>query len=373
MGDKGRAISLALVMVLSVIVGGLAFVGGASAQQSANIVVDDDGSGDYTEIQAAVENASDGDTIKVEPGTYNEPVVVDVPNLTIQGPEDGEAVLDVEGAGFAVDLASNLSVVTVADLTVKNWTIGGIGQGMSASEGTTPHFLDNRILVTDHAVAHGNSIQVTGDEAVVRGNYVEVTSYNSPDPNWATSGILVEGVDDALIADNQVVYAGNDQTDGEFYYRGITVEGTSEGWSGPAEDNVVRNNTVVGLSTGISVQMNASNTEIIGNTVRDNVVGIAVRKYQTRGHNNLVFDEAPSDIEIHESNILGNKVGVRNTLDGETVDARNNYWGAANGPEREAGNSGRLVGDGNPVEGDVVFKPWHGHMFGKTPVKKGHS
>ena len=45
---------------------------GISVTSAAIIPVDDDGSSDYISIQTAVDNAKDGDTIIVYPGTYTE-------------------------------------------------------------------------------------------------------------------------------------------------------------------------------------------------------------------------------------------------------------------------------------------------------------
>ncbi|TMT85828.1 PKD domain-containing protein [Haloterrigena sp. H1] len=66
---KLTSITLALAVLMSVFAG---FAGTAAAvdESTADIVVDDDGTGDYTTIQAALENATDGDTIYVKEGTY---------------------------------------------------------------------------------------------------------------------------------------------------------------------------------------------------------------------------------------------------------------------------------------------------------------
>ncbi|WP_292471186.1 NosD domain-containing protein, partial [Methanolobus sp.] len=60
------------------------------------ITVDDDGGADFTTIQAAVDAANDGDTIRVSPGTYNENVEVD--KSVIIKSTDGAEVTNVVGA-----------------------------------------------------------------------------------------------------------------------------------------------------------------------------------------------------------------------------------------------------------------------------------
>ena len=63
----------------------LLLVGGAGAR---TLTVDDSGGADFTEIQAAINNASAGDTILVYSGTYQEKVVVTKP-LILKGIDNG--------------------------------------------------------------------------------------------------------------------------------------------------------------------------------------------------------------------------------------------------------------------------------------------
>jgi len=67
----------------------------------ATIIVNASGGGDYTHIQWAIDNASDGDVIFVEEGTYNENVLIEKTitllgqgreNTTIHGIEDDHVI-----------------------------------------------------------------------------------------------------------------------------------------------------------------------------------------------------------------------------------------------------------------------------------------
>src|SRR6056297_1945216 len=55
----------------------------AAAHDRCTITVNDDGSADYSTIQAAIDAAEEGDTICVEPGSYRGTVTVDKKNLTL--------------------------------------------------------------------------------------------------------------------------------------------------------------------------------------------------------------------------------------------------------------------------------------------------
>jgi PGF-pre-PGF domain-containing protein len=85
-------------------------VGSAAA---ATIYVDDDGTGNYTTIQAAVNNASSGDQIIVKPGTYNEYIEVDMSELTIiseSGNPDDTIVQATDNLYVFNVLASGVSI-----------------------------------------------------------------------------------------------------------------------------------------------------------------------------------------------------------------------------------------------------------------------
>ena len=76
----------------------------AGAASATIITVDDSGGADYTSIQAAVDNASAGDTIKVRSGTYYEYVNINK-QLTLQGVDTGDG-MPVVDAGLVTDPGS---------------------------------------------------------------------------------------------------------------------------------------------------------------------------------------------------------------------------------------------------------------------------
>jgi nitrous oxidase accessory protein len=90
------------LMGLLLLVGGIALLAlAAKSASAATLTVDDDGNAEYTKIQDAIDNATEGDTIRVWAGTYKEHLVVDksinlVGNgselVTIDGSESGDVV-----------------------------------------------------------------------------------------------------------------------------------------------------------------------------------------------------------------------------------------------------------------------------------------
>jgi len=78
---------------------------------AAEYQVKQDGTGDFTTIQAAIDAAQDGDVIVVHPGTYYENIRFDGKNITLRSldPEDGQVV-----ASTIIDGGQNEAVVTFA-------------------------------------------------------------------------------------------------------------------------------------------------------------------------------------------------------------------------------------------------------------------
>lgn len=100
--------------------------GSGDTSGPSTLVVDSDGSGDYSSIQHAVDNASTGQTVEVRPGVYREQVTVDK-NISLVAP-DGATLNGSSVTGnyeAAIWLQSN---ATVSGFTIENYPFG-IGAG----------------------------------------------------------------------------------------------------------------------------------------------------------------------------------------------------------------------------------------------------
>lgn len=87
---------------------------------------------------------------------------------------------------------------------------------------------------------------------------------------------------------------------------------------------------------------------------------ISVRNSRLTNNSDIGFqilNGSATPFSVNQNDIVDNGQGAVN--DGSsTLDAENNWWGAENGPEREVGRSGRTVGDGDAVSGNIDFRPW---------------
>ena len=77
------------------------------------ITVDDSGGQDYTSIQAAIDNAIDGDVIFVYSGLYNENVTIDK-RVSIIGENQETTIIDTNGLGdgSVIHVTSNWANIT---------------------------------------------------------------------------------------------------------------------------------------------------------------------------------------------------------------------------------------------------------------------
>jgi hypothetical protein len=96
------------------------------------LVVDNDGTAEYSSIQAAIDDASAGDTVEIRSGTYAETVVVDK-NITVTAPDgatlDGTNVDDSD-IGVKIGSFENENV----ESTIRGITITRYGEGIDAED-----------------------------------------------------------------------------------------------------------------------------------------------------------------------------------------------------------------------------------------------
>lgn len=147
-GKRTRAVLLAALMIVSTLAMGIgtASVGGANAtaQATQTHVVDDSfgnlDSFEYNTIQAAVNNATTGDTIEVRSGTYNESVDISTDDLAISGAGEGAVTINTTGSSdYGLD-------VTGDGVTLRGFTLVGPpasvnGYGIKVSNATAGEFI----------------------------------------------------------------------------------------------------------------------------------------------------------------------------------------------------------------------------------------
>jgi len=311
----------------------------------------------YETIQAAVDDANEGDTIIVcEDQELDDTVDVDVADLTIKGFDKPT----IDGNGNS----------PVFEITADGVTIEGLG-------------------VTNPDQLLGIRVDVGVDGATIKNNHIfEI----GPTGNLGVTGIIVgQGDHDNIkISDNTI--EDLQQTDnGSFAtVNGILFDADNDD-PGTITDVQVKDNDIRNLDSttaplGIVVQHNVDDLKIKENEIKDLVAdndfgpgsfttfaqGISIDSPETNDFDivkNTIKDiesndgffpedikiEPPVDvsgIEINDNNLLS-AIGLNNANgDNPEIDAEDNFWGDDDGP---------IVIENNDDDGDVPT-PDHGEI-----------
>jgi parallel beta-helix repeat protein len=161
----------------------------------------------YAKIQEAINAASEGDTIQVKAGTYQENLTI-IKRLTLQG--EGKDKVTIQGT---------VTILSAKLVTLSGFTVKG-GQGVYIEDSTTVVFSDNAFVESTAEGLLARSSSIT-----VRGNLI---SRNK------SYGLLLVLGSRALITGNTITSNGGD---------GVTIRASQADLS----DNIVRDNGGCGV------------------------------------------------------------------------------------------------------------------------------
>jgi parallel beta-helix repeat protein len=260
------------------------------------------GPGNYTKIQDAVDNASDGDTVFVYSGMYYESLLINK-TIDLLGEKNTSTIIDAGGSGSGIIVSSNS--VTIAGFTVQNsgtiWPDSGIRLYYANDSRITDNiifnthsgieifFSHNNTIMGNTAVYNNRSINVGySNDNLIMGNtasssengiWVDFSIGNTLEGNTAQANtkrgiILTTDSDDNIITGNIVLnnqygiylsYShGNLITDNHVAYNdeGITLQ--------ISYNNLIVENLVVNNSQGIGLFLHSHDNQCYHNTFRNN-------------------------------------------------------------------------------------------------------
>ncbi len=352
--------------------------------EAKTITVETDGSGDYDNIQDAVQNATDGDVIDVGQGTFDGDVSV-WRSVSVTGAGTTKTFIDLDNAvSYGLKITGDNVVVTgfnikgsagmpgyairieAENVTVKNNVLA------SHDDDAISTWASHNATIEDNDCSdnYDSGINLMGsNDCIIRRN----TCKNSG------TGIYVDGSNRILIEDNKC--KDND-------YGGITlddsgnctiVNNTSEdnGWYGillgndDSDDNLVHHNECNGNSLsgihliqncddnlihnnscknngneGIYIYYQCTNNRMFNNTIKGNDKGVRIREGCSGNlfHWNTIKNNPTYGIDVSEN-------------DGTVTNCTMNWWGTWFGPYHSTDHP---QGDGDAISDDVLYEPWIG-------------
>lgn len=292
-------------------------VGNATA---AELIVDGNGGGDYSTIQAAVAAATSGDTITVYQGTYNLPseiVVNKELNIRSQsGPEVTTITTPFYGDGFKVDHVTN---VVISGFSIKSPSTFRYGRGISLSYVENSNINDNKIsgfyegIYLDHSVKNtlNDNTIVDNDNGVFAELYCNYNTLTGNVLSQNAYGIQLTNSNYNNLIDNTV--SNNPYTGIALLY---------------ATGSTLNNNKVVDNGyNGITLSDSVLNT-LIGNTVSGNMRGIGLAYSDSNTIYNNYFDNT-ENVRVFYASVIGNTWNIAKTEGTNIIGGPymgGNYW-----------------------------------------------
>jgi parallel beta-helix repeat protein len=153
-----------------------------SSSSSATYFVNPDGSGQATTIQAAIDNALEGDTIIVEPGRYRERFIIKRKKGISLKPllESGEKLIEIHGQGGSKGL---IEIIDSDAITLQGLTVGG-GKNPASN---LIYISSSSVLIEGNRIEQARSagVYITGKSNVelvrnrISANYTGLLFYGS--------------------------------------------------------------------------------------------------------------------------------------------------------------------------------------------------
>jgi len=228
--------------------GNILFVGGS-------------GPGNYTKIQDAIDNASDGDTVFVYNGTYNEYNVTIDRSISLMGENRNTTVIDGTYNGHVI-IIDNTTYVNISGFTIRNAKYSKYyGSGIEIVKSSNIIISDNIIkdnnigislaysdknIIEDNTFYNNKESTIEGyfnNDNVITGNTID-----HPIGSYPIHGINLGGSTGNNISDNTIKNCDS----GVRFHR--------------SDNNIVLNNVISSGYRGIDI-LDGSNNKVIGNNV----------------------------------------------------------------------------------------------------------
>jgi len=285
------------------------------------------GEGNYTKIQDAIDNASDGDTVFVfdDSSPYYENVVVDK-SINLIGEDKDTTIIDGDWSGNVVSIV--VDWVNICRFSIKGGAIFGI-------KILAKHIIisDNNILENEYGIYSYDS---SGNN-IIMGNNINSNNRSGIDLSTGENIIIgntITNNDDGILLDNSGsnIITGNNIISNN--RSGINL------WDYSC-NNLITGNNISSNNDGIKLRSSSGNNNITGNNIiSNNDYGIRIDGFNNIITGNNISSNNDDGIYLSDSsgnnitgnNINNNRFGIElfdssgNTITGNNIS--NNYWEA---------------------------------------------
>jgi len=270
----------------------------------------------WDSIQSAINGASDGDTVYVCEGTWNEWISINV-GLTLVGGGGSEAViLD----GMSEDNGSVITVLTPSAVTIEGFTVqNGYNPGEESAGGISAGYTTGDLTLRD-VVVDGNEGFTGGLIGPLEGTTIIEDSRFTNNMGYYGGGLVMNSgsLTDVRILDNEAYVGG-----GAFFLEGdITLENTRiiSNYAEAAGGGIV---VVSGATVdGGEVLNNLSDDEAGGVFLDGEISNMDIRGNRATDYGGGVYMSAESDVDalIDSCTIDGNKAPYGAGIAGDSHD-----------------------------------------------------
>ncbi len=261
---------------------------------------------DFPTIQQGIDVASDGFTIFVDDGTYQENLLIDNKNIILQSVNGAESCILDGGSNDSVIIIENSDNSVISGFTIQNGLAfyGGGGIKISGSP------LIEDCIIQNNSATRGGGIYVTGSP-IIENNTIQNNSVTV-----AGGGIISYGgemvINNNLISQNHSdIYGGgihietsgfveikNNRISANSSHRGGAICFHAENVGGIIKNNLVIENIAEFLHSDFDYQ--TGSLELINNTFAYNVVdSLGINIYNAVLINNIIWNNADQEIVIN--------------------------------------------------------------------------
>lgn len=278
----------------------------------------------YTTIQAALDDAAEGDVITLSAGVYKENLTVSTA-VTIQGPANGEAVIQFDAATkqaqeYFGGRTAHPTIYATADLTLKNLTVAGP---------TNVHHGIDGILAKADLTMEG--VTVKDIRCTADGGFVCGVQYGL--------GVMVDGEGDVTIRDCQIVdfqkQAIDLNTTGNIIIESNIITGVGEQAIIAQNGLVIRKGNATIADNEISGMVYSADNEWIHCSIGVYALGdaqLTVTGNTVEGIDNALAVADNAQAQVTGNTLLAPVINYRE--DGYLLEAGKNYWGES--PDMES-------------------------------------